>query len=153
MLAARAEAKIDVRTVPGMSPESVVADFQRVIDRALAEDPELSAEIVLARRPAFCQERPFYMDRNAPVVRAVADAHASVVGRSPTVGTLVPQVFFGTDASHILAAGIPTAIYGPGKVGDINTADESMAVADMVQAAQVYLLSALTICARDGAKP
>lgn len=96
---------------------------------------------------------PFHIDPDTPVILAVADAHASVIGRRPTVGSLVPQVFFGTDASHLLAAGIPTAIYGPGKVSDINTPDESMAVADMLQAAQVYFLSALTICARQQAMP
>jgi acetylornithine deacetylase len=150
MLANHAEAAIDVRTVPGMTPESVVADLQRVIDKAKATDPELAAELVLASRPGFCQEPPFHIDRNAPVVRVVAAAHERVTSRKATVGTLVPQVFFGTDASHLLAAGIPTAIYGPGKVADINSPNESMAVADMVGAAQVYLASALALCATEG---
>lgn len=151
MLADRAEAAIDVRTVPGMAPESVLANLRRVIDRAKANDPELVADLVLAGRPDFCQERPYHIDSNAPVVRAVAEAHERVTGRRPTVGTLVPQVFFGTDASHILAAGIPTAIYGPGKVADINTPNESMAITDMVTAAQVYLATALSISSRNAA--
>jgi acetylornithine deacetylase/succinyl-diaminopimelate desuccinylase-like protein len=64
------------------------------------------------------------------------------------VGTLEPQVFFGTDASHLLAAGIPTAIYGPGRVADINAVEESIAVEDVLHAARVYTLSAFEVCAR-----
>ena len=133
-----------------MSPESVLADLERVLDAARREDRELKASLALSERPAFFQERPFHMDARAPIVRTVAEAHAKVKGRSAVVGTLIPQVFFGTDASHILAAGIPRAIYGPGKVTDISTPNESMAVADMITAARVYLQSALDICGREG---
>jgi acetylornithine deacetylase/succinyl-diaminopimelate desuccinylase-like protein len=149
MLAETAYAAIDVRTVPGMTPESVLADLQGVVENARRRDPSITAELELADRPVFCQERPFHISTDAGVVRAVAEAHEKVTGRQATVGTLVPQVFFGTDASHILAAGIPTAIYGPGKVTDINTPDESIAVDDVIVAAEVYLASALAICARD----
>ncbi|MBM3584573.1 MAG: hypothetical protein FJX36_09165 [Alphaproteobacteria bacterium] len=56
----------------------------------------------------------------------------------------------GADASHLFRAGISTAIYGPGKVNDINPLDESMAVADAVGAARTYALAILEICGRDG---
>ncbi len=147
MLADSAEAGIDVRTVPGMTPASVLADLEAVLAIARGSDSSLDARVSLSQRPGFCQERPFHMDSKAPVITAVARAHSATTGRDPLVGTLVPQVFFGTDASHILAAGIPTAIYGPGKVTDINSPDESMAVDDMVTAARVYLASVLGICA------
>ena len=83
-----------------------------------------------------------------PVVEAVAESHAAIMGRPAKVGTLFPQVFYGTDASHLLHAGIPTVIYGPGKVADINVPNESMAIADFLAAARVYLMSASRICAR-----
>jgi acetylornithine deacetylase len=102
-------------------------------------DPEFEAELILTGRPDFFQERPFHMDRHAHIIDVVAQAHQEVFGEKPNIGTLVPQVFFGTDASHILAAGIPTAIYGPGKVNDINSPDESVAVADIIRAAHVYI--------------
>jgi acetylornithine deacetylase len=141
MLASVAEAGIDVRTVPGMTPESVLGDLETAIHKARENDPELSAELTLSGRPGFCQERPFHMDADAPVIRSVAAAHEEVTGAAPTIGTLQPQVFFGTDASHILAAGIPTAIYGPGRVTDINSVDESVAVDHLMTAARVYLSS------------
>jgi acetylornithine deacetylase len=148
MLADRAEAGIDVRTVPGMTPESVLVDLMKIVENRRRSDPAFEAELSLAGRPEFCQERPFHMDRGAHIINIVTHAHRSVFGADPTIGTLVPQLFFGTDASHILAAGIPTAIYGPGKVTDINCPNESMAVKDILWAANVYLSSALLACSR-----
>jgi acetylornithine deacetylase/succinyl-diaminopimelate desuccinylase-like protein len=147
MLAGQAEALIDVRTVPGMTPESVADDLVRHVLRVRGEDPTVEAEVRLLERPRFVQQRPFLMDPDHPVVLAVAGAHARIVGARPAVGTLHPQVFFGTDASHLLAAGIPTAIYGPGRVEDINAVEESIAIADVVTAARVYLAAALELCA------
>src|SRR5262245_9514898 len=128
MLADEAEASIDVRTVPGMNANSVLADLKRLLGRLRREDRQLEVTVTLSARPDFMQPIAFHVNREELVVKAIAGAHRTVTGRDATVGTLVPQVFFGSDASHIQAAGIPTAIYGPGKVTDISTPNESMAV-------------------------
>ncbi|MFO0997843.1 MAG: M20 family metallopeptidase [Alphaproteobacteria bacterium] len=146
MLASSCEAEIDVRTVPGMTPESVKADIEAVIARLSAVDSQVTARVELFQPPKFVQERPFHVPVDEPIVRTVAAAHARLVGQPPEVGTLFPQVFYGTDSSHLLHAGIPTAIYGPGKVEDIHVPDEGIAIADIKTAAAVYVLSALAVC-------
>ena len=149
MLAERAEALIDVRTVPGMTPEGVLADIRRAVAGArTAAGAAPDVEIELLERPGFCQQRPYREAPDAAVVQAVAASHATVVGKHPYIGPLYPQVFYGTDASHLSHAGIETVIYGPGKVSEINVADESMAVADMTTAAKVYTLAAARLCGR-----
>ena len=150
MLADQAEAMIDVRTVPGMTPEGVRADLENVIGAIKGRDGhKISAKIELLGPPQFCQQLPYHVTAEEPIVETVAQAHEAILGRPARVGSLFPQVFFGTDASHLLHAGIPTVIYGPGKVADINVPDESMAIADFLAAARVYLLSASRICARN----
>jgi len=149
MHADSAEALVDVRTVPGMTPESVLADIQSVIGNArtrTGEAPAVTAELIA--RPDFCQQHPFYVARNEPVVGAIAEAHKALSGSAPYIGPLFPQVYFGTDASHLARAGIPTVIYGPGKVDEINVVDESMPIADMKAAARVYARAAAKLCAR-----
>jgi len=146
MLADRAEALIDVRTVPGMTPESVRQDIETVLSRLRASDPGLHAEIHLIEPPAFIQEYPFFVSASEPVVKLVADAHEAVIGKPTEVGAFHPQVFFGTDASHLARAGIPTAIYGPGKVENINVPDESMEIRDFLIASRVYAFSAAKMC-------
>ena len=146
MLAERCEALIDVRTVPGMTPESVRADLEAVVAAAAAGDPGLRARVELRAPPEFVQERPFLVAPTERIVQTVAAAHARLAGRPPEVGSFYPQVFYGTDASHLLHAGIPTAIYGPGKIEDLNVPGEGIAIDDVVHAARVYGLSALAFC-------
>ncbi len=148
MLAGEAEALIDVRTVPGMTPESVLADILAHVEAVRVRYGRRPVDVELVERPGFCQEHPYQIDQNAPVVRAVVAGHEYVIGTKPNIGPLFPQIFYGTDASHLSRAGIPTVIYGPGKVDDINVPDESMAIDDLMTAAQVYALAAGRICAR-----
>ena len=109
MHAAEAEAFVDVRSVPGMTPESVLSDIRAAIAAARKPNGEApDVEVSLIERPAFCQQHPYIVDRGHPVVAAVADAHASLFGARPYVGPLFPQVYFGTDASHLNRAGIAT---------------------------------------------
>ncbi len=147
MLAEAAEALIDVRTVPGMTPDSVRDDIARHVAAIRAGDATLDATVTLLAKPRFVQQRPFLMAADHRIVAAVAGAHRRITGRDAKVGTLYPQIFFGTDSSHLLTAGIPTAIYGPGKVSDINAVDEGIAIDDVLTAARVYLAAAQDLTA------
>lgn len=147
MLVDHAEALIDVRTIPGMTPETVVADIRRRIgETRTAGGTEPDVQVELLSRPQFCQQYPYQVDPEHHVVKAVAQAHKARFGQPTHVGPLYPQVFFGTDASHLARAGIPTVIYGPGKVEEINVANESMRVVDLTAAADVYCATALELC-------
>ncbi len=148
MLAQRCEAEVDVRTVPGMTPEGVKRDLEAVIGRLKGADPDFSARVELFGPPRFVQEPPFHIAVDAPIVRTVAEAHRRVVGQAPEVGSFHPLVFYGTDSAHLMHAGIPTVIYGPGRVEDINVPKESIATRDLIQAARVYLVAAHLVCGR-----
>jgi len=146
VLADDAEALIDVRTVPGMTPESVCEDISRFAAAHLDAEKGFRHRVELLARPTFCQQHPYHVRPDAGIVRLVADSHVMIHGRPPHVGSMYPQVFFGTDASHLLHAGIPTVIYGPGRVEDINSVDESIEISHILDAARVYLASARRFC-------
>ncbi|MDR7550878.1 MAG: M20/M25/M40 family metallo-hydrolase [Armatimonadota bacterium] len=140
MLAERCEALIDVRTVPGMTPHSVRRDLLRHL-RPAAHRARVRVEVVLSEPPVFCQQYPFLVPATSPVVRAVVAAHRHVIGCTPRVGAWQPLVFYGTDGSHLARAGIPVAIYGPGTTAQVNRPEESMALSDVLAAAEVYHLA------------
>jgi formylaminopyrimidine deformylase len=79
-----------------------------------------------------------------PGVDALARAHRSVRGVEPEMG-MWPSV---SDAGWLASAGIPTVIYGPGKLEQAHTIDEMIAVADLVTAAQVFAGMILDWCNR-----
>jgi acetylornithine deacetylase/succinyl-diaminopimelate desuccinylase-like protein len=132
-----------------MTPDSVLKDVKSAVKGArtvYGTPPDV--EVKLLERPEFCQQHPYVVDRDHPVVAAVADAHSRLFDVQPYIGPLYPQVFFGTDASHLNHAGIATVIYGPGKVEEINVVDESMRIDDMLAAANVYAIAGASLCHR-----
>ena len=46
---------------------------------------------------------------------------------------------FGSDASAMTRAGIPTIIFGPGSIDQAHTADEFVAVAEVARAARMLV--------------
>jgi acetylornithine deacetylase len=118
-----AEVDVDRRTLPGEDPLTV---WRR--DRA-----ELAA---IGRQVAV--DEPFTVDyaldtpSGSPVVAALRRAL-----RERGLPDAVAGLPFGTDASKLARAGITSVVFGPGAVTDAHSATESVAIADVVAAAQV----------------
>lgn len=130
-----AEFACDIRTVPGMTRESLEEDLRRFLADAAADDPELDAELDFEIWVPATE-----IAESHPLVRALREASAEVLGAECAVG-----VFPGaTDAPHFqLVAGIPTvAAFGPGFLPRAHSPNESASVAGIVQAADIYALAA-----------
>ena len=126
----------DIRLVPRMNEQSVTADLHRFLDRSMAENPRLSAELKMV---GFSEATQIASDH--PVVAALQHASRLVLGRR-----VEPGVFPGaTDALSFQGiAGIPTvAAFGPGCLPRAHAPNERLAVEGVNQAAKIYALAAL----------
>lgn len=127
----RCEADIDRRIVPGETdPDKVRAPFLELVRSLRAEHPEVEIEVSL-REWTDAAEVPADTD----IVRLAVDAVEAATGaRAELVG------FTGiTDARfYINEAHIPTVICGPGSLTVAHTADESVAVDELVAGARSY---------------
>jgi acetylornithine deacetylase/succinyl-diaminopimelate desuccinylase-like protein len=133
-----AECGVDVRTVPGMTLERLQADVSAFLERLRAEDPKL--DVVAEWVPELTWFPPSEIDAEHALVDAAASACADVLGR--TVPRGVMPAF--TDATNWSLAGIPTiAALGPGLLPLAHRPNEYVAVAEVVEAASVYALTAL----------
>ena len=128
----------DVRIVPGMTEVSITQDLAAMLDRAKERIPGLRASLEPLR-----YSHPFEMDEGSPIVRAVAEAHREIRGELPTFDR--SRQMGVTDSSHLVQAGIPTALYGPGMFSML--AEDRVRVDDMIDAAQIYAGTAIRICA------
>jgi acetylornithine deacetylase len=134
-----AEFACDIRTVPGMTRETLVEDLESFLHDAAADDPELDAELDFE-----IWVPPTEIDPEHPLVSALRHASGVVLGDERPVG-----VFPGaTDAAHFqLTAGIPTIpAFGPGFLPRAHAPNESAPVAGIVQAAELYALAARRYC-------
>jgi acetylornithine deacetylase len=131
-----AEFACDIRTLPGMTQEQLELDLERFLAQAMAEAPDLRAELVFE---IFVPATEISSDDDA--VKALQWAADQVLGYTPPL-----EAFPGaTDAPHFqLIAGIPTvAAFGPGLLPRAHSPNESLSINGVSQAAQIYALAAL----------
>jgi acetylornithine deacetylase len=136
---------VDVRFTAGMTPESILAQVRRALDRRPGLRYEIEFPMEPKRRIFREVMRPFSMPAEAPFVREVAAAVQGVAGIAPHVGTVLPNGYSGNDTSHLAAAGIPSVLYGPS--GDMDGADRWTSVSQILTCARVYADVIRRVCA------
>lgn len=132
-----AEFACDVRTLPGMTPESVQADINRFLADARADDKDLHAELVWELMLPACE-----ISADEPIVAALRSAARDVLGIIPDMDAFPGA----TDAPHFqLTAGIPcVAAFGPGMLPRAHSPNEYMAADGAALSAKIYALAALS---------
>lgn len=124
---------LERRTLPGEPTDAPIAEVAALLDRIREGVPELDAVLgVELDRPAA--EVP----ADAPIVGALAGA-LRAAGREPAVRGMTAWV----DGALLNAAGIPAVCFGPGRIEDAHSADESVAVADIEAAHGILVHSIL----------
>ncbi len=131
----RCVVEIDRRTVPGESLDDVTAELGMAIQKIAARRPELVVEV----EPPFVVDPALGTDPAAPIVRQLAPVTRAIVGAAPLVG--VP---FGTDASKLSQAGIPTVVFGPGSIDVAHTWEEYVELAEVARAAEILAALAMS---------
>ena len=129
---------VDSRPHPGIEPERVEAVLREAMERAQARDPEARYELELVDRKA-----PHLIERDHPLVLALAEAYRTVTGEEPAYGG-------GSWLADTASTGhlVPTVIFGPGRE-PVYTPNEWLAVEDIHVAARVNTATAALLLARD----
>jgi acetylornithine deacetylase len=122
---------------PGMTAESIKRDIRRVLGTISQKDPGLHLDFTIN---TVTYQLPFLIEADALVCQAVAAAHAEIFKAAPRTGSPLPAEAFASDASHMLRAGIPTVIYGPGNW--VTAPNVGISIQDLTRAAEVYARAA-----------
>lgn len=117
------------RVLPG---EKAADTRQHVIDW-LAKRPEIAAlGSALVHDPAFISGYSLSDDKNGALAARLGEVSKARTGRGAKIG--VP---YGTDASRIAAADVPSVVFGPGSIAQAHTCDEWLPLDELPQAAEV----------------
>jgi acetylornithine deacetylase/succinyl-diaminopimelate desuccinylase family protein len=100
---AECRVKLERRTVPGETAESVAAELRAILDRIAKEDPEFRAELI-----AGLARAPFEVAEDAPIVAALREAATARLGQAPEWRGEP----FWTDCAILAEAGIPCLMFG-----------------------------------------
>ncbi|WP_420634931.1 M20/M25/M40 family metallo-hydrolase [Candidatus Palauibacter sp.] len=104
----RCTLRIERRTVPPESRESVEREISSVLDELRAEDPSLEVQ-----SSTFFHREPFETTPDAPIAACVSRATSKVLGREPAVIGDSPWM----DSALTQAAGVDTVVIGPHGAG------------------------------------
>jgi acetylornithine deacetylase len=119
--------RIERRTIPGESPESVRRELESACSRARARQPKFRANVDVT----FAQE-PSDVSVDAPIVRALRGA-LDASGETARIEGMTAW----TDAALLNAAGIPAICFGPGDISLAHAAEEWVSVSEIERATNV----------------
>lgn len=136
-----AEARNDIRVLPGMTREQVMNDLNDCLDRIRKDDPQLDVELV-PEPDVLGWSEAVEVSPNHPLVGTLGDATERVVGFKPKIGGFTG----GTDAKYFIStAKTPTiSAFGPGLLNLAHGPNERVPVDDLVNGAKIYALAALS---------
>lgn len=115
--------EIDRRLIPGEAPPAAMQHFE---DYLRHSNTPFSCEPPWLHCPAL----PDQLD--TAIARQLAEVIREVTGRCET-----EAVPYGTDASTLALAGIPSVVFGPGDIAQAHTADEWIELDQIDQAAEI----------------
>jgi acetylornithine deacetylase len=119
---------------PGESVDEVEAAYEAALQEVVDADDWLAAH-----EPAFerftIQFEPAEIDPDEPVVEAVQTAmRANGLDAVEPLGET-----YGADNRHYVAAGIPTVVFGPGRIEEAHFPDETLVWEDALLAGEVLV--------------
>ncbi len=117
--------EIDRRVIPGENGVEVIRQVKDFLQERLDFEPEFL--------PPWITGASLSDEFNGAVADRLLEQITAVAGPHKKVG-----VMYGTHASRISAAGVPSVVFGPGSIAQAHTKDEWISLAELEQAAEVY---------------
>lgn len=119
---------VDRRLLPGEKADEALREFHEVLEELRARDPSLDVRM----EEPYLTDIPMEVSEQEPIVQRMAQASNAILGSARIKG--VP---YGTDASKITAAGIPSIVFGPGSIDNAHSASEFVELWQVRRAAEI----------------
>ncbi len=119
------EIEIDRRVIPGEDGWDAIKQVQQYFASRLDFEVE--------HLPPWLVGVSLSDEHNGPLGTRLLDCIAKIAGSHKKVG--VP---YGTHASRIASAGVPSVVFGPGDIAQAHTVNEWIDISQLRQAAEVY---------------
>ena len=127
---------VERRTLPSETPESVEAEFIKIIQDIRRSDSTFNA--IVRRR---MDRSPLETSEDAEIVKAIQSSANKVMNHLPEIA----GVPFWTDAAVLSAAGIPSVLFGPSGSG-AHAVEEWVDLSSVRACAEIYLETAMNFC-------
>jgi acetylornithine deacetylase/succinyl-diaminopimelate desuccinylase len=149
----KCQIQMSYRYLPGDTPEEMIKEISEILEDLKSKDPDLKFTINEPVRylpwryeKAVFKAVPMEISEDQKIVNVLKSNIKYITGNSPKI---VAKHGW-TDAAILVVDGnIPTVIYGPGNPDQAHSSEEYVEVENVINAAKVYLKTALDICLTD----
>ena len=143
VVAGKATVAFDLRWGPPLSS----ADIRKRIDEALRIAERADPELELGEMRITEIREPLEFPTDSPLIRALQQAGSEASGRKIGLGGWYSsgELWPVSNGGHIRYG----AVIGPGEPWQAHSYDEQISVAELVEAAKLYALTAVNICRPD----
>ena len=117
----KCELFVDFRVLPGRDVEDAKRELIQLLDKNRA-----SWQLVDI-------DPPFELEKDEPIVRVVEQSYKKALGKSPEFGAIKSW----TDAGNLVSGGIPSVVFGPGKLAVAHTPYEHVDLNEVVAMTKV----------------
>jgi len=142
VMPAQTQIVLDIRLIPGQSPEEIESQIKAACDAIHAQDGRVMFEVKVLEARA-----PTATDRDEPVVKVLDGAYRDLTGAEPIYGG-VPGSTDGTILNSW--AGVPIVTCGPGDIYIPHHVDEWLSLKELVEATKLYVLAAMRFLGVEG---
>lgn len=145
MVADHCSVQVDRRYIPGETLESVMDEYQEILDALKEEIQGFDAkmEVMEDNRMRYFEHAYLATSPEEEIVKVSRSVLADFLGREPQV----EKDRGWTDAATLSTFGkIPTIVTGPGSLTNANTQDEHIPVQDIINYVNIYAKIALAFC-------
>jgi acetylornithine deacetylase/succinyl-diaminopimelate desuccinylase family protein len=124
------EIEIDVRFLPDQTTKLILEKISEVIQEIEDTNDEINWEF----SPIIRERPPLYIKKDEPIIQLIRKATKQVTGEYPTYcGANTPG-----DSEHLVRAGIPAVMFGPGNDNYAHVANEWIEISEIIKAAEIY---------------
>ncbi|MDY7077453.1 MAG: M20 family metallopeptidase [Chloroflexota bacterium] len=135
VMPAQTEAVLDIRLIPGQSPEEIEDKIKSACETIHAKDERVTFEVEVLEARA-----PTATDRDELVVQVLDQAYRDLTGKEPVYGG-VPGSTDGTILNS--RAGVPIVTCGPGDIYIPHHIDEWLGLDELIEATRLYVVAAM----------
>ena len=135
VMPAQTEVVLDIRLIPGQSPQEIETQIKAACDAVHAKDEGVTFEVDVLETRA-----PTATDRDEPVVKVLDRAYRDLTDKEPVYGG-VPGSTDGTILN--CRASVPIVTCGPGDIYIPHHVDEWLGLDELIEATHLYVLATL----------